>query len=106
MIAKTGVLAVTDAAWEALPPAPVHCNEYEIVPAAAGVTFCEPLVVTLPVQSLSLGVAEAAQEVACVLDQVSVVGCPAVTVVGDAEMVTVGTGGGGGGGGWLLPPQA
>ena len=102
-MANTGALAVTDAECEALTPEPVHCNEYEIVPAAAGVTFCEPSVATVPVQSLSVGVAEATQEVACVLDQVSVVACPTVTVVGEAEMVTVGNGGGGG---WLLPPQA
>jgi hypothetical protein len=39
---------------------------------AAGVTETEPLVASVPDQSLSVGVAEALQEVALVLNQVSV----------------------------------
>jgi hypothetical protein len=54
-----------------------------------------------PDQSLSLGLAEAVQEVAFVLDQVNVTDCPSVTVLGDAESATVGAGGGGG---LALPP--
>jgi hypothetical protein len=45
-----------------------------------------------PDQSLSLGVVEAVQEVAFVLDQVSVTDWPKVTVLDDAEIVTVGCG--------------
>jgi hypothetical protein len=45
-----------------------------------------------PDQSLSLGVAEAVQEVAFVLDQVSVTDWRKVTVFDDAEIVTVGCG--------------
>ena len=96
VIANWAALAATDVCCEALPPAPVHCNAYETVPAAAGMADWEPLVATAPDQSLSLGVAEAVQEVACVLDQVRVTDCPTVTELGDAEIVTVGLAGGGG----------
>jgi hypothetical protein len=66
--------------------------------------FWEPLVGSAPDQSLSLGLAEAAQDVAFVLDQVSITDSPSVTVLDDAESVTVGAGGGGGGA--LPPPHA
>jgi hypothetical protein len=95
VIANCGAVMVTDADLEALPPAPVHCNVYETVPSADGTADWDPLVAMAPDQSLWLGVDEATQEVACVLDQVSVTDTPKVTEVGDAEIVTVGIAGGG-----------
>ena len=73
-----------------------------LVPVEAGVTDSEPLIGSRPLQSLSFGLAEAVQEVAFVLDQVSITDSPSVTVLDDAESVSVGAGGGGGGG--VLPP--
>ncbi len=72
-----------------------------IVPADTGATDFEPPVGSGPDQSLSLGLAEAVHDVAFVLDQVSVTDCPKVTVLGDAEIVTVGEAGGAA----ALPPQ-
>jgi hypothetical protein len=73
-----------------------------LVPAEAGVTDSEPLIGSGPLQSLWFGLAEAVQEVAFVLDQVSITDSPSVIVPDDAESVSVGAGGGGGGG--VLPP--
>lgn len=76
-----------------------------LVPAEGGVTGWEPLVDCGPDQSTSLGLAEAEQEVAFVLDQLSATDWPSVTVFDDATIVIVGAFGGGGGGGAALPPQ-
>jgi len=89
------MLAATDASREAAPPPPVHCRVYLIVPGAAGVTVAEPLASSGPDQSFWLGLAEAEQEVALVLDQLSVTFWPSVTLLGDAEITTVGLSGGG-----------
>ena len=60
------------------------------VPTGGGETTADPLVVSGPDQSLTLGLADAAQDVAFVLDQVSVTGCGGTggRRVG-AEIVTV-----------------
>jgi len=84
-----GALTVTDA--EALPVAPVQVSVYLMdSPSAGRVTVADPLVVSGPDQSLTLGLADAAQDVAFVLDQVSVTGCGGTggRRVG-AEIVTV-----------------
>src|SRR5277367_4077747 len=65
-----------------------------MAPANDGVTVCEPLVGFKPDQSFSLGLADAVQEVAFVLDQVSTVDWPKLIVPGEAEFVTVGNTGG------------
>ena len=74
-----------------------------IVPGAAGVIDAEPLDGSGPDQSLWLGLAEAMQEVAFVLDQASVTFWPSVTLLGDADIVTVGSRVGGG---LPAPPHA
>jgi hypothetical protein len=102
VIAKTGVLAVTEVDCDSLPPAPEHCNMYETVPAAVGVTAAEPVVGSAPDQSLSLGLADAVHAVEFVLDQVRVADCPSVIAAAEADNVTVGFGGGGG----VPPPHA
>ena len=73
-----------------MPPAPVQVRVYVTVPGVAGVTEAEPLVVSLPDQSPSVELAEALQEVALVLDQVSMVAWPRVTEGELAERATVG----------------
>jgi len=65
-------LPVTDADWEALPPEPLHCSVYVIVPAEVGVTDAVPPVGREPDQSLSAGFAEAVQALAPLLDQMRV----------------------------------
>ena len=60
------------------------------VPADAVVTLWVPFGIFAPAQSVSLGLAVAVQEVALVLDHVSVAGCPRVIELGEAEIVTVG----------------
>jgi hypothetical protein len=60
------------------------------VPATAGVTDPDPLVGSAPDQSDSFGLATAVQDVALVLDHVSVSGRPAVVILLDANMLTVG----------------
>jgi len=62
------------------------------LPAEAGETDFDPLVDCVPDQSPSLGVAMAAQDVAFVLDQVSVTVWPTVPELAEAERVTVGAG--------------
>jgi hypothetical protein len=76
-----------------------------IDPDVIGVTGVLPLVACAPVQSDSVGVAEAAHEVALVLDQVSVIACPTVAVLLEAVKVTEGFVDGGGGGADVPPPQ-
>jgi hypothetical protein len=78
------VVTVTDCAAE--PPAPVQVSVYLVVAASAAV-FCEPLVVSAPLQP-----PEAAQEVALFEDQVNVDVAPLATVLGLALSVTVGAG--------------
>jgi hypothetical protein len=98
------MLAATVASREALPPAPVHCRVYVIVPGEAGATVAEPLAGSGPDQSFWLELAEAEQEVAFVLDQLSVTFWPSVTLLGDADIMTVGLSGGGCG--LPAPPHA
>jgi hypothetical protein len=82
---------VTDADAATVPPVPLQLNVYVSVPVAPGAADCEPLVVFVPVQSLSVGKDEAVHDVAFVLDHVSVTDCPSVIgVVGAAVSVTVG----------------
>jgi hypothetical protein len=52
-------------------------------------------VASVPAQSLSVGFAEAVQELAFVLDQFSITCCPRATVPVAAVIVTVGIEGGG-----------
>jgi hypothetical protein len=62
------------------------------VPTGTGETTAEPLVGSGPDQSLALGFADAAQDVAFVLDQVSVTGCGGSMggrARDDAEIMTV-----------------
>jgi hypothetical protein len=84
-----GALRVTDA--EALPAAPVQVSVY-LMDSPSGVpgTTSDPLVGSEPDQLLTFGLADAVQDVAFVLDQVSVTD-PRGAVGGpvDAEMVTV-----------------
>jgi hypothetical protein len=68
----------------ALPPGPVHVNEYVELPVTAPVDT-EPL---RPLEPLQLPVA--AQEVALLLDQVSEAAAPEFTVLGVVVNVTVG----------------
>jgi hypothetical protein len=78
---------VTVAAWERLPPPPVHVSEKLLV-LVNGPVDCVPLVALAPVQA-----PEAVQPVALVEDQVSEALAPFAMVWGLAEMVTVGGGG-------------
>jgi|SRR3974390_2961867 hypothetical protein len=90
MVRLEGEFAVTDAEREVSPPSPVQLRAYVAVPTDGGVTVREPLSVSGPDQSLSFGLAVAVQEVALTLDHVSVVDCPTVIGLGEAEIVTVG----------------
>jgi hypothetical protein len=90
VIASAGAFPVTDADCEALPPPPVQLSVYVIVPADPGVTDRWPFMDSEPDQSLSLGLAEAVQAVAFVLDQVNITAWPTVKLLGNAEIVTVG----------------
>ena len=78
------VPTVTIAEADAVPPLPVQLIEYVVV--TEGDDCTEPLV---PVAVKLVPV----QEVALLLDQVSVVVCPTVMELGVAENVTVGGGG-------------
>ena len=64
-----------------------------MVPVTVGITICEPLTDFDPDQSFSLGVEEAVQDVALVLDQLSVSVAPADTEFAEADKEAVGTGG-------------
>lgn len=84
--AATGAFTVTMAAAVAVPPAPMTVMLYVVV--CCGVTIIVPDGCTAPIP-LSI-----CAEVALVEDHVSVALCPAFTVVGLAENVTVGCGAG------------
>ena len=91
-VGVTEMFTVGDGAWtetvtDALeePFVPVQLNVKEVVPVAAGVTTCVPLVDLLPLQA-----PPAVQEVSSVDDQVSVEDWPNVMVVGLAVSVTPG----------------
>jgi len=78
------LVTVTVTFWFAVPPVPVQESVY--VPVAVRlVSVCVPDVALVPDHAL-----DAVQEVALVLDQVSVDELPLVTDVGDAERVMVG----------------
>jgi hypothetical protein len=79
-----GELTETVADWVALPPGPVHVNEYVELADIAPVD-CEPLSPLLPLQP-----PDALHEVALVLDQVSKEEAPEFTVLGVALSVTIG----------------
>jgi hypothetical protein len=70
-----------------LPPAFVQVSVYLSVPAALGVSVCDPLAFSAPLQS-----PDAVQAVAVRDDQVMVTGFPATTE--DADKVSVGAPGG------------
>jgi hypothetical protein len=79
-----GTTTVTD--WFALPPVPVHVSVYAAVLVIL-VSDCEPEVALVPLQP-----PDAVHEVALVVDQVSVLEPPELTVAGLAPMDTVGGG--------------
>lgn len=71
-----------------------------LVPTPCGDTLCDPLAPFAPVQSFSAGDADAEQESAFVLDQLSFTEFPNMTELGDVVSVAVGASGGA-----LVPPQ-
>jgi hypothetical protein len=85
------VVTMTVAEAVALPPVPVHCR-LKVALLVSTLLCWLPDVALLPVQA-----PEAVQEVAFVEDHVIVDRAPLATVVGFAEIVTVGAAGGGGG---------
>lgn len=85
-VVSTGAVIVTLADCVADPPVPVHCKVYVWL-VERFVKDCVPLVALVPFQAPL-----AVQVVALVEDQVMVEPLPLVTDVGDAEIVTVGTG--------------
>jgi hypothetical protein len=85
LIVNPGVVTATGADALVLPPTPVHVMSYERFPAALCVTLSLPLVCGVPLHApLAL------HEVALVLDQVRVRGCPTKTFVELVEITTVG----------------
>lgn len=89
-VGATGAVTVTDALADPEPPVPEHVRvKLALVVSAA--EFSVPLVALAPVQP-----PEAVQDVALVLDQVSVVVAPEMTLAGLAARVTVGVGTGAG----------
>ena len=68
--------------------APVQVSVYVTEPDVVGVTDWEPIVASLPLQAPL-----AVQEVAWLLDHISVADWPAVIEVGLTDRVTVGIGG-------------
>ena len=83
-VVSTPAITVTIALCVAVPPAPVQARVY--VPVVVRLaSVCVPDVALVPDHAL-----DAVQEVALVLDQVSVDELPLVTDVGDAERVMVG----------------
>jgi hypothetical protein len=86
-------VTVTETEFVALPPAPVHCRLKVALLVSTALCWL-PDVALVPLQP-----PEAVQEVAFVEDHVIVERAPLATVVGFAEIVTVGAAGGGGGGG-------
>ncbi|MEJ1963981.1 MAG: hypothetical protein WDO56_21545 [Gammaproteobacteria bacterium] len=84
----TTLLTTTSTELCTLPPAPVHVRRNVEVAANAPLDS-EPLIALLPVHA-----PEAVHEVAFVVDQVSTLAVPAVTVVGVAENKRVGAGAG------------
>jgi hypothetical protein len=69
---------------------PVQVSVYVTEPDVVGVTACDPVAASLPLQAPL-----AVQEAACVLDHVRVADWPAVIDVGLTDRVTVGAGAGG-----------
>jgi hypothetical protein len=82
-----GVVTVTVAVLEALPPDPVHVRGYPVLAVRARVVI-EPLVDWLPLHP-----PDATQLVAFVLLQVKVLGLPVTTEAGVAMSETVGVAG-------------
>jgi hypothetical protein len=89
-VGNTGAVTVTDALAVPEPPLPEHVR-VKLALAVSAAEFSVPLVALLPVQP-----PEAVQDVALVLDQVSAVVAPVVTLTGLADRVTVGAGTGAG----------
>jgi len=89
-VGNTGAVTVTDALADPDPPVPEHVR-VKLALAVSAAEFSVPLVALLPVQP-----PEAVQDVALVLDQVSAVVAPVVTLTGLADRVTVGAGTGAG----------
>jgi hypothetical protein len=83
-LAGGGAETVTVADCAAEPPAPLQVKVNFVVAVSAGVA-CEPLVDSVPLQPF-----EAVQDVAFVVDQVSIEVAPLATVVGLALKVTAG----------------
>ncbi len=87
---NTGAVTVTDALADPDPPVPEHVN-VKLALAVSAAEVSVPLVALAPVQPPL-----AVQDVALVLDQVSAVVAPVVTLAGMADRVTVGAGTGAG----------
>jgi hypothetical protein len=85
----SGLTVTVTVAGALVPPAPLHVTVKLPVPDMAPVLWV-PLVASVPLHA-----PDAAQEVALLEDQVSSLGAPGLTVVGEALMDAVGTGGGG-----------
>jgi hypothetical protein len=94
-VGNTGAVTVTDALADPEPPVPEHVR-VKLALAVSAAEFSLPLVAFAPVQP-----PEAVQDVALVLDQVSVDVFPDTTLTGLADSVTVGAGTGAGA---ELPP--
>ena len=82
---STAGFTVSEILCAAEPPLPLQERVY--VPETFGANVCAPLVVLIPDHALL-----PVHEVAFVEDHVSVVFCPAASVVGMAVKITVGTG--------------
>ena len=89
-VGNTGAVTVTDALADPEPPVPEQVK-VKVALAASAAEVSVPLVALVPVQ-----LPEAVQDVAVVLDQVSAVVAPVVTLAGLADRVTVGAGTGAG----------
>lgn len=83
-VGATGAVTVTDVLADPEPPVPEHVS-VKLALAASAAEVSVPLVAFAPVQP-----PEAVHEVALVLDQVSAVVAPEVTLAGLADRVTVG----------------
>jgi hypothetical protein len=83
-----GLTVTVTVAGGLVPPAPLHVTVKLAVAVSAPVLWL-PLVASVPLHA-----PDAAQEVALVEDQVTSLGAPGLTVVGEALMDAVGTGAG------------
>jgi hypothetical protein len=84
----SGLTVTVTVAGGLVPPAPLHVTVKLAVPDMAPVLWA-PLAASVPLHA-----PDAAQDVALLDDQVSSLGTPGLTVVGEALMDAVGTGGG------------